>query len=84
MSGTTKRQFTHEYRAQAGKLVTEQGVTFSAAAAKFGVSMQTYANWVVKFREGTLAAVDTRRLQAASELFHFHINDATIKSLNFY
>jgi transposase len=68
MSGTTKRQFTHEYRAQAVKFVTEQGMNVSAAARKLGVPMQTYANWVVKSREGTLAAVDTRRLQPVSEL----------------
>ena len=36
MSGAPKRQFTHEYRAEAVKLVTEQG-------------MQLTASWAVAF-----------------------------------
>jgi transposase-like protein len=44
VSGTTKREFTREYCAQAAKSVTEQGVNGSAAVRKLGVSKQTYAN----------------------------------------
>jgi transposase len=68
MSGTPKRQFTHEYRAEAVKLVTEQGMRVSAAAQKLGLSMQTYANWVARAREGKLTAVDAHRMQPVSEL----------------
>jgi transposase-like protein len=46
MSGTPKRQFTHECRAEAVNLVTEQGVKVGQAAQRLGLSMQTYANWV--------------------------------------
>lgn len=68
MSGTPKRQFTHEYRAEAVKLVTEQGMKVSAAAQKLGLSMQTYAAWVARARKGKLAAVDAHRIQPVSDL----------------
>jgi transposase len=68
MSGTPKRQFTHEYRAEAVKLVTVQGMKVGAAAQKLGLSMQTYANSVARAREGKLATVDAHRMQPVSEL----------------
>ena len=55
MSGAPKRQFTHEYRAKAVKLVTEQGMQLTAAARKLSLAVQTYANWVSKARAGKLA-----------------------------
>jgi transposase len=68
MSGTPKRQFTHEYRAEAVKLVTEQGMQLTAAARKLSLSVQTYANWVSKARAGKLARIDAHRLQPVNEL----------------
>lgn len=68
MSGTPKRQFTHEYRAEAVKLVTEQSMTLTAAARKLSLSVQTYANWVNKARQGKLARVDAHRLQPVNDL----------------
>ena len=68
MSGTPKRQFTHEYRAEAVKLVTEQGMQLTAAARKLSLSVQTYANWVSKAREGKLARVDAHRVQPVNDL----------------
>jgi transposase len=68
MSGTPKRQFTHEYRAEAVKLVTEQGMPLTAAAQKLGLSVQTYANWVGKARTGKLARVDAHRLAPVNDL----------------
>jgi transposase len=68
MSGTPKRQFTHEYRAEAVKLVTEQGMSLTAAARKLSLSVQTYANWVGKARAGKLARVDAHRLAPVSDL----------------
>ncbi len=38
------------------------------AAQKLGFSMQTYATWVARAREGKLAAVDAHRMQPVSEL----------------
>jgi transposase len=40
----------------------------SAAAQKLGLSLQTYANWVARSREGKLAAVDAHGMQRVSEL----------------
>ncbi len=60
MSGTPKRTYTREYRAEAVKLVTEQGMTQSAAAHKLGLSSQTYSNWVVRARAGKLYHVDNQ------------------------
>jgi transposase len=68
MSGTPKRQFTHEYRAEAVKLVTEQGMQLTAAARKLSLSVQTYANWVSKARAGKLARIDAHRLQPVNDL----------------
>jgi transposase len=68
MSGTPKRQFTHEYRAEAVKLVTEQGMQLTAAARKLSLSVQTYSNWVARARAGKLSAVDSHRLQLVSDL----------------
>jgi transposase-like protein len=68
MSGTPKRQFAHEYRAEAVKQVTENGTKASAAAQKLGRSMQTYANWRVRAREGESAIVEARRMQPVSDL----------------
>jgi hypothetical protein len=39
MSKTPKRQFTLEYRVEAGKLVTAQGMKVVLAAQKLGCSM---------------------------------------------
>lgn len=68
MSGIPKRQYTHEYRAQAVKLVTEQGMSLMAAARQLGIASQTYSTWVNKARAGKLAAVDAHRLAPVSEL----------------
>jgi transposase len=68
MSGTPKRQFTHEYRAEAVKLVTQQGMQLTAAARKLSLSVQTYAKWVNKARQGKLARVDAHRLQPVNGL----------------
>lgn len=68
MSGTPKRTYTHEYRAEAVKLVMEQGMTQRAAADKLGLPSQTYSNWVTRARAGKLPAVDTHRLKPVSDL----------------
>jgi transposase len=68
MSGIPKRQYTHEYRAEAVKLVTEQGMGVQAAAEKLGLAVQTYSTWVGKARAGKLAAVDLHRLAPVGDL----------------
>ena len=68
MSGAPKRQFTHKYRAEAVKLVTEQGMQLTVAARKLSLSVQTDANWVSKARAGKLARVDAYRPQPVNDL----------------
>ena len=68
MSGTPKRQFADEYRKEAVKLVTEQGMQLTSAARKLSPSVQTYANWVSKARAGELARIDAHRLQPVNDL----------------
>jgi transposase-like protein len=46
--GISKRQFTHEYHAEAVKLVAEQGVSLTVAARKLSLSVRAYANWWAK------------------------------------
>jgi transposase len=38
------------------------------AGQKLGLSMQTYANWVARAREGKLVTVDAHHMQPVSEL----------------
>jgi transposase-like protein len=47
LSGTPKRQFTHEYRAEAVKLVTEQGMPLTAAAQNLGLSVVRVNSFLV-------------------------------------
>jgi transposase len=68
MSTIPKRVFTHEYRAEAVKLVTEQAMEISKAANKLGLSVKTYSRWVRDARAGTLVCVDTYRTQSVTDL----------------
>ena len=45
MQSIPKRVFTHEYRAEAVKLVTEQGMGVTKAAKKLTLSAKTYLRW---------------------------------------
>jgi transposase len=62
-----KRVFTHEYRAEAVKLVTEQAMEISKAANKLGLSVKTYSRWVRDARAGTLVGLDTYRTQPVTD-----------------
>jgi transposase len=68
MSTIPKRVFTPEYRAEAVKLVTEQGLGPTQAANKLGLSVKTYTRWVRDARAGVLAQVDSYRLQPVTDL----------------
>ncbi len=68
MSALPKRVFTHEYRNEAVKLVTEQAMGVSEAAKKLGLSTKTYSRWVRDARAGTLVCVDTYRTQPVTDL----------------
>jgi transposase len=58
MQSTSKRAFTHEYRAEAVKLVTVQGMGVTEAAKKLALSVKTYSRWVRVARAGALHSVD--------------------------
>jgi len=68
MSNIPKRVFTHEYRAEAVKLVINEGMIVAQAARKLGLSVKTYSRWVRDARAGTLADVDRYRVQPVTDL----------------
>lgn len=68
MSTIPRRVFTHEYRAEAVKLVTEQAMGVTPAAKKLGLSVKTYSRWVQDARAGTLVRLDTYRTQPVTDL----------------
>jgi transposase len=68
MSNVPKRVFTHEYRAEAVKLVINEGMIVAQAARKLGLSVKTYSRWIRDARAGTLASVDSYRVQPVSDL----------------
>ena len=68
MQSISKRVFTHEYRAEAVKLVTEQGMGVTEAAKKLALSVKTYSRWVRVARAGTLMSVDAHRLHPVTDL----------------
>jgi len=49
-----KRLFTKEFKVEAVKLVTEQGLTQSEAAKQLGLSPKTYSLWVRQAQAGTI------------------------------
>lgn len=58
MSKSEKRTYTQEFRAEAVKLVLEQGMTLEEAGARLALPKGTLANWVsaAKRGDGTAAA----------------------------
>lgn len=68
MQSVPKRVFTHEYRAEAVKLVFAEGLGVSEAARKLGMSVKTYSKWIRDARTGVLARVDTHRALPVTDL----------------
>ena len=68
MQSVPKRVFTHEYRAEAIKLVLAEGLGVADAARKLGLSVKTYSRWIREARAGVLARVDTYRVQPVTDL----------------
>ena len=68
MQAIPKRVFTHEYRAEAVKLVLAQGLGITKAARKLGLSVKTYSKGIPDARAGKLANVDTQRTQPVTNL----------------
>jgi transposase len=52
MSKSEKRKYTKEFRAEAVKLVLEQGMSLEEAGASLALPKGTLANWVAAARRG--------------------------------
>lgn len=46
-----RRQFTSEFKAEAVKLVTEQGLSVGQASKDLGIGESTLSKWVQNYRE---------------------------------
>jgi len=62
MKAGTRQKFTAEYREQAVRLITEQGLKISEAARRLAISDKSLSCWVIAAKEGKLDKVDTKRL----------------------
>lgn len=60
MQSMSKRVFSHEYRAEAVKLVTEQGMGVTEAAKKLALLVKTHSRWVRVARAGVPMSADSR------------------------
>lgn len=67
MKAATKRVFTADYRCEAVKLVTEQGVPLPIAAKQLDIAYQTLHHWVNLAKLGKLSGVDTKRITPVSQ-----------------
>ena len=67
-SSLTKQVFTAEFRAEAVKLVEEQGLSISEVARRLDMSLKTLSRWVILAKEGNLAKVNSKRIVPVSEL----------------
>ena len=64
MSKSEKRTYTKEFRAEAVKMVLEQGMSLEEAGASLALPKGTLANWVAAARRGD-GLVSFRKLQPA-------------------
>jgi transposase len=56
MKRTSLRTYTPEFRAEAVKLVLEQGLSLEEAAQRLSIPKGTLSNWVMAAKRGTTAA----------------------------
>ena len=68
MKTTIKQVFTEEFRAEAVKLVVDQGLSQSEVARRLKVSDKTLSRWVILSREGKLRTINAKRTVPASAL----------------
>ena len=54
MSKIIRQNYSVEFKAEAVKLVLEQGQTIAGVSRNLKISIQTLNNWVAKARHGTL------------------------------
>ena len=68
MEAVVKRKVTTEFRAEAVKLVNEQGLKLADVARRLNIPYQTLYNWVNLAKAGKLANVDAKRIIPVSPL----------------
>ena len=68
MKTTIKQVFTEEFRAEAVKLVVDQGLSQSEVARRLKVSDKTLSRWVILSREGKLKTINAKRTIPVSGL----------------
>ena len=68
MKAAIRQKFTPEFREQAVKLITEQGLKVSEAARRLDISDKSLSRWVIAAREGQLDKVDAKRIIPVSTL----------------
>ena len=67
MTKKKQQRYTPEFRAEAVKLVTEQGLSQEAAAARLAIPTGTIGNWVAAAKRATIGAVPGSRSAADLE-----------------
>lgn len=67
MTKKKQQQYSAEFRAEAVKLVTEQGLSQEEAAARLSIPKGTIGNWVSAAKRATIGAVPGSRSAADLE-----------------
>ena len=57
MKGIPRGRYTKEFREEAVKLVTEEGLSWGEAALRLSLPTSTLANWVKAYKAGKLGEV---------------------------
>jgi len=83
MTKKKQQRYTPEFRAEAVKLVTEQGLTQEAAATRLGVPKGTLGNWIAAARlatpSGTPGALTAAELQAENARLRKELAEARME-----
>ena len=68
MTRTDLRTYTPEFRAEAVKLVLEQGLSLEAAAQRLSVPKGTLANWVKAAKRGSTGSTSAPGSRSVADL----------------
>jgi transposase len=68
MTRTNLRTYTPEFRAEAVKLVLEQGLSLEAVAQRLSVPKGTLSNWVMAAKRGSTASPSAPGSRSVAEL----------------
>lgn len=68
MTRSKLRTYTPEFRAEAVKLVLEQGISLEAAAERLTVPKGTLSNWVMAAKRGTACGIAAPGSRSVAEL----------------